>query len=132
MYLKNVIIDRKGNPRLVKFLTDENSSLEERYYKWVKSKADKDAKNYVRRLASDVISEMRKKFSEKFSEINEKLNEDITSTKDSLYSEWVETSKAKLKENLTTQEAYMVELFRRGSAIFKTLDSNTKEKILGT
>lgn len=37
-YLKNVIIDKNGYPKLVKLMTDENSTVDDRYTKFLRSK----------------------------------------------------------------------------------------------
>lgn len=92
MYFKNVKIDKDGFPKLIEFLTDENSTVEERYVQYVKSQTD----DYI-----DIIKELnnssekldtKEKIKANFEKVNESRleKEEYKTEKENLYNEGLE------------------------------------------
>lgn len=115
IYLKNV----KGGRRIkaLKFLTDENSSIEERYFEWVKDIAGYDSKNYYKFLASDEVAALRKKH-----KIQKQTNrESFLEARDAEkleYKEKFEELFSEKKEATTDQDALIRDLFEDGKKDF--------------
>ena len=103
MYLKNVKINKEGYPELIEFLTDENSTVEERYVEYVKRNTD----DY-----RDIINELNQS--------SEKL-----ANKERIDSEFNKVSELRSKaddSNLEKEAAYAA-----GYEIFKKLPDPVQE-----
>lgn len=130
VYLKNVYINKKGEPKLIKFLDDSNSTVQERYIKWVKENAERDTKRYIRFLTRSQIQNLRTNY-----EIEKaKLKADIKDTLKEMSNQSFETMRDRIaserQDKLILQDSYMKELFEQGSEIFWSLSKNIIDEFL--
>ena len=121
LFQKNV---EKG--KLVPYLTDENSTLEQRYHVWVTQRASKEIKKYVKFLSKDLISEIREEFKEEF----EILNDYYKGEKQRLYQvrfdEYLSFKKEKINELGTEQDKYFNQVYEVSRLIFSQLSPEAK------
>jgi hypothetical protein len=103
MYFKNVKIEKNGLPKLIELLTDENSTVEERYVEYVK----RNTEDYT-----DIVKEL------KDSSENLKKDEKVTSLFDKVSK--VKEDKQELGENLES-------VFSIGFDIFSKLPYAVKQ-----
>lgn len=92
MYFKNVKIDKDGFPKLIEFLTDENSTVEERYVQYVKSQTD-DYRDIIKELNnSSEKLDTKEKIKANFEKVNESRleKEEYKTEKENLYNEGLE------------------------------------------
>jgi hypothetical protein len=97
MYFKNVKVGKDGLPKLIELLTDENSTVEERYIKYVKE----NATDY-----NDIVKELN--YSEEALAKQEKIKENFKKVD-------------KAKEEKDEAESVKEKTFNIGYAIFKKL-----------
>lgn len=129
IYFKNLRIGKNGYPEVIKYLTDNNSTAEQRYYNWVIDNADKDASKYIRFLAKSEITKLRQQFKEQLDSLNKSYRVAVKESKDSKYAELLDNYKS-IKENAETeQDGYITELFTQGAIMFGTLSSEVREKV---
>jgi hypothetical protein len=119
MYFKNVKVNSKGYPELIKFTKDEEN-LANRYYDWVLENSNRDTKNYIKWLAKPSIKEIKEKFNDLRNEIKDKYKGDIRIRREELYNSYQENVSV-TKEKLTDQEIYIKELFAESSTVFFNL-----------
>ena len=122
VYLKNALGGRK--PKLIEFLTDDNSTIEGRYFEWVKDIAGYDTKKYFRFLAKDEVAKIRREF-KKERALNQGLfEEDLAQLRDDSREifENLFDAKAILK---TQQDREMAALFKEGAKYFWELSDDT-------
>lgn len=123
VYLKNVVGGYNVKP--IEFLTDENSTLKERYFNWVKDIAGYDSKKYFRFLAKDEIAKLRKNY-KKFKSENDDLYKETTSELKDSYKNVFETLFSQKKDAQSAQDAEMKKLFIEGSRYFNNLDEDIR------
>ena len=126
IYLKNVLTTRFNSVTPIKFLTNENSTVEERYANWVIESSDRDSKKYVKFLSSNVIANIKENFKTKLNAIQEKYKNEIAYKKEELYKGYAEAIGVN-QDKLVLQESYLKELFDVGKKVFKNLSTNLKE-----
>jgi len=119
MYFKNVKVNSKGYPQLIKFTKDEEN-LANRYYDWVLENSNRDTKNYIKWLARPSVKEIKGKFNDLRNEIKAKYKGDIRLRREELYNSYQENVSV-AKEKLTDQEIYIKELFAESSMVFFNL-----------
>lgn len=130
LYFKNVVFNSKGLPEPVKYLDDQNSSREERYYNWVMEKADRDAAKYIRFLAKKEVAKLRKEFKEQNDSISQTYREGVKQVASLNYDELLDTFASIKSAALSEQDFYINELFTKGAAMFKTLSKESKDEML--
>jgi hypothetical protein len=119
MYFKNVKVNSKGYPELVKFTTDDEN-LTNRYYDWVLENSNRDTKNYIKWLAKPTVKEIKERFNDLRNEIKSKYKGDIRTKREELYNSYL-TDVSEAREKLTDQELYIKELFNEAKSIFFNL-----------
>jgi hypothetical protein len=119
MYFKNVKVNSKGYPELIKFTKGEEK-LNSRYYDWVLENSDRDTKNYIQWLAKPTVREIKERFNDLRNEIKSKYKGDIRIKREELYNSYQENISV-TKEKLTEQEIYIKELFAESSMVFFNL-----------
>jgi predicted NAD-dependent protein-ADP-ribosyltransferase YbiA (DUF1768 family)/septal ring factor EnvC (AmiA/AmiB activator) len=129
IYFKNLRTGKNGYPEAIKYLTSDNSTVQERYYNWVIDNADKDASKYIRFLAKSEIAKLRKQFKEQLDSLSESYKNAVEESKALNYEELLDSYKS-IKENFNNdQDSYMIELFGRGSQIFRKLSDGLRDKV---
>lgn len=128
LYLKNIIKNKKGSPKLIELLDDNNSTIAERYYNWVKDKVDPEVKKYIKILSRDVVKSIRDNFKEKFDEINKSFLYKRQEIKDVLYKD-LQDNFSEIYDTLenSDQQKYLDKLFEAGTKLFHSLEDETKE-----
>jgi hypothetical protein len=126
MYLKNVFIDKFGKPRIVEFLTNSNSTLQERYKRFIQSKV-KDYGSIKRDVRENSIEyqQLQDELSNTFTSYKEKLQE----TKDEIispYSERLEQIKTKIELGKDASQ----DIFEQGYDVFKELPKSIRQQFL--
>lgn len=119
MYFKNVKVDGKGYPHIVKFTADAEN-LNNRYYDWVLENSKRDTQKYVKWLSKSIIKEIRNNFREELNVIKSKYRGDIRFKREQLYNFYQEDIKASTGY-FTDQESYIRELFNEGKKVFFSL-----------
>jgi hypothetical protein len=122
VYLKNVVGGK--NIKALEFLTDENSTPEERYFNWVKDIAGQDSKNYFRFLAKDEVKALK----EKFNQIRGEILEDYFDDKDEEKAKYKQTFEELFKDKQlakTEQDILIKELFEKGKKDFWRLSEDS-------
>lgn len=119
MYFKNVKVNSKGYPVLIKFTKGEED-LTNRYYDWVLENSNRDTKNYIQWLAKPSVKEIKERFNDLRNEIKSKYKGDIRLKREELYNSYQENVSV-AKEKLTDQEIYIKELFAESSMVFFNL-----------
>ena len=125
MYLKNITETFDGKPRLIPYL-DKNSSPEERYYRWVMSNIDHEAK--VKVLTGEEVTALKAKFKERFDAIQSIYGVGRQTMADTEYESLVQsyrTIKTKVRDE---QDRAMIELFNEGSLVFRKLRQEIKDE----
>jgi len=126
MYLKNVFTDKFGKPRLVEFLTDSNSTLQERYKRFIQSKI-KDYGSIKRDVRENSIEyqQLQDELNSTFDSYKEKLQE----TKEEIispYSKRLDEIKAKIEIGKDASQ----DIFDQGFDIFKELPGSIRQQFL--
>jgi hypothetical protein len=119
MYFKNVKVNSKGYPELIKFTKGEEK-LTSRYYDWVLENSNRDTKKYIQWLAKPSVKEIKEKFNDLRNEIKAKYKGDVRTRREELYNSYQENVSV-AKEKLTDQELYIKELFAESSTVFFNL-----------
>jgi predicted NAD-dependent protein-ADP-ribosyltransferase YbiA (DUF1768 family)/uncharacterized protein YigA (DUF484 family) len=130
LYLKNVKVGKDGYPKLIDYLTDENSTPEQRYYDWTVSNANIDATKYIKFLAKGEIKKIKDAFQEEFDRISNEYDRLVSKAETSHYDQLLESYNKTYKTILTSQDGEMTELFAQGSNWFNLLSSDIIEKFL--
>ena len=127
IYLKNVRVGKDGYPKVIKYLTDENSTDRERYYKWVTSTADKQGENVVKFLNSEEVKSIKQGFKNKFNELNEEYGRLTTNISDTEYENLIEEYNDIANAANTSQEFYLKDLNKQNAQVFKSLPRAIKD-----
>ncbi len=127
IYLKNLRTGKNGYPEVIKYLTDDNSTVQERYYNWVIDNAEKDPRNYIRFLAKGEVSKLRNSFKARFEELNQLYKGTVERSKEIKYGELLDKFNSIKRDALGQQDKYITELFAIGSEMFRALDGSVKE-----
>jgi predicted NAD-dependent protein-ADP-ribosyltransferase YbiA (DUF1768 family) len=127
IYLKNLRTGKNGYPEVINYLTNDNSTVEQRYYNWVIDNADKDASKYIRFLAKGEVSKLRNTFKTRFEELNQLYKGTVARSKEIKYGELLDTFNSIKRDALGQQDEYIAELFAIGSEMFRELDGSVKE-----
>jgi len=129
MYFKNLRRGKNGYPEVIKYLTADNSTVQERYYNWVIDNADKDVSKYIRFLAKGEVAKLREQFKEQFNSLSESYKTAVEESKALNYEELLDSYKSIKQKINVAQDGYMVELFAQGSKIFRKLSDDLKDKV---
>ena len=127
MYLKNVFVGKDGKPRLIEFLTDKNSTTEERYVHWVRDNANRDTKKYIKFLTRQAIQNLRTNFNIEFAKVQAQYQNRRAEGIEDLYSDMVKDIEKTVSSKTTDQEEYLEELFRVGHRVFFAMDDITRD-----
>jgi len=127
IYLKNLFIGKDGKPKLINFLTDENSTAEERYVHWVKENANRDTRKYVRFLTRNIVQNLRSNFEIELSKIRAAYQTVRAERVEDLFQEMSNEIKSNLNKELPFQDSYMTELFDMGKKVFWRMSDVTRE-----
>ena len=128
IYLKNVISNAFTKaPKLIQFLTDKNSTAEERYVHWVRENSNRDTRKYVRFLSRNAIQNLKANFEIEAAKIKAKFQEIRKDNIDDLFSEMQSDIDAKKQIGLAAQESYMEELFDMGKKVFWRMTDATRD-----
>ena len=129
IYFKNLRTGKNGYPEVIKYLTNDNSTVEQRYYNWVIDNADKDANKYIRFLAKSEVTKLKQQFKEQLNSLNKSYRDAVAEAKAYNYEELLSNYKS-IKENAETeQDSYITELFNQGAIMFGKLSSEVREKV---
>ena len=129
MYFKNLRTSKNGYPEVIKYLTADNSTVQERYYNWVIDNADKDLSKYIRFLAKGEVAKLREQFKEQFNSLSDSYKTAVEESKALNYEELLDSYKSIKQKINVAQDGYMVELFAQGSKIFRKLSDDLKDKV---
>ena len=124
IYLKHVLGGK--NPKIVEYLTDSNSTLQQRYYKWVLASAKKDSKKYIKHLAKDEIKALRESFNQQFKEIQKAYKTSATEIEQEEYENLLESFQESREDVLTMQDREMRRLFDEGSKPYWSLSDSIR------
>jgi len=124
MYLKNVFIDKFGKPKMIEFLTDENSTIEQRYKRFIQSKVKEYAsiKRDVRESSLE-YQQLQEELNNRFDSYKEKLQE----TKDQIitpYSDRLDAIKTKIEQGQDASQ----DIFNQGFDIFRELPKSVRQQ----
>lgn len=123
IYLKNVFVDKNGYPHAVEYLTDENSFVENRYARYIRSKVD-NYKSLVREIKEDSIEgrELKASIQTAFEEYRKTLQgEKKTNITD--YQEELD----KIKNDIDNNEFDTASVYQQGYSIFKELPKSLQQ-----
>ena len=126
-YLKNLYINKSGYPQLIEYLTDKNSTAQERYFHWVIENSTVDARKYVKFLTKSIVGEIKGRFANAFAVLEGKYPSKIEEIKTTAYAGLTELYEKDLPSKLTDQEEYMQKLFDKGRDVFFSLEDETRE-----
>jgi hypothetical protein len=126
-YLKNLYINKSGYPQLIEYLTDKNSTAQERYFHWVIENSTVDARKYVKFLTKSIVGEIKGRFANAFAVLEGKYPSKIEEIKTTTYAGLTELYEKDLPSKLTDQEEYMQKLFDKGRDVFFSLEDETRE-----
>ncbi len=122
VYLKNITNGK--NPRMIEFLTEDNSTLEDRYYTYIKEVADQDTQGYVRFLTSPQVDAINDKYkSMKQSAFNQ--FKDLKTSVKSQAKGFIQDLKDSRKELLTKQDDIIEKQFDAGRQLFRKLSAES-------
>jgi hypothetical protein len=124
VYLKNVLTDKFGKPKLIEFLTNSNSTLQERYKRYIQSKV-RDYASIKRDVKENSLEyqELQGRLQETFDSYKEKLQE----TKDEIitpYSEKLDEIKNKIERGQDASQ----DIFEQGFEIFRELPVSVRQQ----
>jgi len=126
-YLKNVYIGRDGYPRMINFLTDENSTAQERYVHWVRENSNRDTRKYVRFLSRDAVQNLKANFEIEAAKINAKYQAIKKENVQDLFDDMQSDIQSQKGIQLGAQESYMEELFDMGKKVFWRMEDATRD-----
>lgn len=126
VYLKNVYI-KDGKPQLVQFLTDENSTVEERYVHWVKENSERDTRKYIKFLTRSQVQNLKVNFEIELAKLKAKYQVISVERKEDLFQQMSDDIQSNISKELSPQEEYMDELFNLGKKVFWRMDDITRE-----
>jgi len=127
IYLKNLKTGANGYPTVIKYLTKENSTLQERYAEWVLGNSTKDSRKYVKFLSKDKILAIRDKFKPEFDRLTREYKATIADIKGIAYSELLEDYDD-IKNEFTEQDDEIAKLFKLGKKIFRKLGDSPQSE----
>ena len=127
MYLKNTFVGRDGKPRLIEFLTDKNSTTEERYVHWVRDNANRDTKKYIKFLTRQAIQNLKTNFNIEFAKIQAAYQNKRAEGIEDLYKEMKADIASQAQSKTTDQEEYLEKLFEEGHKVFFAMDDITRD-----
>jgi len=126
IYLKNIVTGRDGKPKLIEFLDDNNSTIEERYLNWIRSNANLDTRNYIKFLTKKSVQNLKSNFELVLSKIKADYKFIGKEEKEDLFQTSLETSKSNIEYEIFDQEAYLQELFDMGKKVFWRMSDETR------
>jgi len=126
-YLKNLYVGRDGYPRLIKFLTDENSTPEERYVHWVRENSNRDTRNYIKFLSRDAVQNLKSNFEIEAAKIKAKYQAIKKDNSQDLFDDMQSDIYEQKQVQLAAQDSYMEELFDMGKRVFWRMTDTTRE-----
>jgi len=127
VYLKNVLF-KQGLPIPVKFLTEENSKLEERYVKYINEKADQESKEHIVLLSQEKITALDEKFSKEKGLDYTNFIEDLNEERESEYDKFKALNTNVISEHLLLLKEVRTKLHFEGKNIFNRLNSDLKSE----
>ena len=127
IYLKNLFIGKNGKPKLIEFLTEENSTIEERYVHWVRENSTRDTRNYIKFLSSSAVQNLKSNFEIELSKIKAKYQELRKERAEDLFQEMSNDIRSNINKELPLQDSYLDELFDMGKTVFWRMDDLTRE-----
>lgn len=130
IYLKNLFIGKDGKPKLINFLTDENSTVEERYVLWVKENANRDTKRYIRFLSRSQVQNLRTNFEIELAKIKADIKATVKEMRNISFERMQEEISSQKQQVLIDQDTYMKELFEQGSRLFWSLSDELIDEFL--
>lgn len=127
LYLKNVFTNKNGETKAVEFLTDENSTPEERYVHWVRENSNRDTRRYVRFLSRENVQNLRTNFEIEAAKIDAKYKQFRKIDREELFQDMQSEIESQKNVKLSVQDSYMQELFEIGKKVFWRMDDITRE-----
>ena len=126
MYLKNIFTDKFGKPKLIEFLTDANSTLQQRYKRFIQSKVREygSIKRDVRENSLE-YQQLQEELNSRFDAYKEKLQE----TKDEIitpYSEKLDAIKRKIEQGQDASQ----DIFNQGFDVFRELPKSVRQQFI--
>lgn len=128
LYLKSVFIGKGGKPKLIEFLTNENSTVGERFVHWVRENANVDTRRYIKFLTRSQVNNLRTRYELETSRVQANLKALRKEMNESSYQNMQEEI-AKAKSQLP-QDDYMKELFAEGAELFWSMNENLIDEFL--
>jgi len=126
LYILRPHYSKGGNP--VEFLTDENSTSEDRYIKWVWDRSDRRATKNIRKLKTANINRIRDSYRKKIEAVKDEeyanLQRELDRTS-SAFSEEFKNASEDFKKSETG--IAMDEQFKFGEAAFKSLSQPVRD-----
>ena len=126
-YLKNMYVGRDGYPRMINFLTDENSTAEERYVHWVRENSNRDTQKYVRFLSRQYVQNLKSNFEIEAAKINAKYQAIRQEGVEDLFDDMQTDITGRKHVQLAAQDSYMEELFDMGKKVFWRMADTTRD-----
>ena len=127
IYLKNVYIGKDGYPRIINFLTDDNSTAKERYVHWVRENSNQDTRNYVKFLSRQYVQNLRTNFEIEAAKINAKYQAIKKEGIEDLFDNMQSDIYNRKSISLGAQDSYMEELFDMGRKVFWRMTDGTRD-----
>jgi len=127
LYLKNIILSEGRYPQLISIMDDSNSTVEERYKRWVLDTVDKNTRDYVKFLQKDRVNEIKKKYKSEYDRLNREYSEFAEKLKYIAYKGLLE-SYDQIYLGATEQDVYLSDLFEEGRSIYSALSEGVKEE----
>jgi hypothetical protein len=127
IYLKNLFIGKDGKPKLINFLTDKNSTVEERYVHWVRENSNRDTRKYIRFLSRSAVQNLKSNFEIELAKIKAKYQAIRTERKEDLFQEMSDDIMSNINKELPLQDSYLGELFDMGRKVFWRMNDATRD-----
>ena len=129
MYMFNFFFDKNGIAKKIEFLDGSNSTVKERYNRYVMDKASRDEIDYINYLSSAEFGRITGEFANQLTTIKNNLFNlrklSVGEQRD-IYLNSLEDSK---NINKTERKAYADELSFIGRNLFRTLNKNLKQQL---
>ena len=130
MYMFNYFFDKNGIAKKIEFLDESNSTVKERYNRYVMDKASRDEIDYINYLSSAEFEKIKDEFANQLTTIKNNLfnlRKLSVGEQRNIYLNSLEDAKDISK---TERKKYISELRFIGTGLFRTLNKGLRQQLL--
>ncbi len=129
MYMFNFFFNKDGIAKKIEFLDESNSTVKERYNRYVMDKASKDEINYINYLSSAEFGRIKGEFANQFTAIKNNLFNLKKVSIDEQRDIYLNTTQDLKDISNIERKNYITDLRFMGKSLFRTLNENLRQQL---